>query len=84
MSYTRKGNLFNLLLMNWKKKCKAASIKMERLSAEWPWGCRRGEGSQREHGEMDTRQHSTFIMLYVRRKVCRSTAWRAYGSCQVC
>lgn len=29
--------------------------------------------------EMDTRQHSTFMMLYVRRKVCRSRAWRAYG-----
>lgn len=35
--------------MNWKKKCKAASIKMGRLSAEWPRGCRRGEGSQRGH-----------------------------------
>lgn len=64
--------------MNWKVKCEVASIKMERLSAEWPRGCRRGEGSQRGQGEMDVRQHSAFMMLYVRRKTCRSRARRAY------
>ena len=37
--------------MNWKMKCEVASIKMERLSAEWPRDCRRGEGSERARGD---------------------------------